>query len=99
MEAARLECLLSGALRERQRLFSTRPSYLDARARSPDKSNLAITLISSDHCACQLPRAGTHIATGPQKLEGFRVGSITIVGRSLDLEPRHAVQPLSPWVL
>ena len=66
---------------------------------APTSLTLAITFISSDHCACQLPRAGTHIATGPQKLEGFRVGSITIVGLSLELEPRHAVQPLSPWVL
>ena len=72
MEAARLECLLSGALRERQRLFSTRPSYLGARARSPDKSN------PGDHLHLfgplrmrQLPRAGTHIAVGPPETRGF----------------------------
>ena len=45
--------------------ISTRPSYLGARARSPNKSNLAITLAYSDHWRMrQLPRAGTHIAVG-----------------------------------
>jgi len=60
---------------------------------APTSLTLAITFISSDHCACAnclvLERI---LRLGPQKLEGFRVGSITIVGLSLELEPRHAVQ-------
>ena len=60
---------------------------------APTSLTLAITFISSDHCACANSLVPERILRlGPQKLEGFRVGSITIVGLSLELEPRHAVQ-------
>src|SRR6516165_10171017 len=62
---------------------------LGARARSPNKSNLAITLAYSDHWRMRrLPRAGTHIAVGRGNsrvlcLAGYKIW--------VSLEPRAMV--------
>src|SRR5262244_1159570 len=79
--------------------ISTRPSYLGARARSPNKSNLAITLAYSDHWRMrQLPRAGTHIAVGRGNSRVFVSGRLQDLGFAGTSSPWWEVRRSQPRV-
>jgi len=72
---------------------------LGARARSPNKSNLAITLAYSDHWRMRrLPRAGTHIAVGRGNSRVFVSGRLQDLGFAGTSSPWWEVRRSQPRV-